>query len=102
MSGPGLGSQAGYVEVQGATLSKSCLRTSIGSSEVSDSGICKSRCLTSLTLLSDTLSNVQKAINGISWYIIVYHEANAGHSEQGGKVAMPPFEASHSFASPFR
>ena len=65
-------------------------------------GICKSRCLTSLTLLSDTLSNVQKAINGISWYIIVYHEANAGHSEQGGKVAMPPFEASHSFASPFR
>ena len=33
-------------------------------------GICKSRF--SLTLLSDTLSNVQKAINGISWYIIGY------------------------------
>jgi hypothetical protein len=39
---------------------------------------------------------------------MVYHgisldiEANAGHAEQGGKVAMPPFEASHSFASPFR
>ena len=33
----GLGSQAGYVEVHCATLSKSCLRTSIGSSEVSES-----------------------------------------------------------------